>query len=47
MLNKSEKKYFLIKILMLIVVVFFVAMAFIQPKTSVQHIEKPLVINVQ
>ena len=47
MLNKSEKKYFFAKFLAVIVLVFFVAMAFIQPKPRVQHIEKPFIANVR
>ena len=47
MFNKSEKKYIFAKILAVIVLVFFVAMAFIQPKPRVQHIEKPFIANVR
>lgn len=47
MLNKSEKKYFFAKFLAVIIFIFFITMAFIQPKPNVQHIEKPFVINVQ
>lgn len=47
MLNKSEKKYFFTKILLVVVLVFFVAMAFIQPKPNVQHVEKPFTVNAQ
>ncbi len=41
MFNKSEKKYYLAKILAVLVVAVFVALAFINPKPTVQHIEKP------
>ena len=41
MFNKSEKKYYLAKILAVLVVAAFVALAFVNPKPDVQHIEKP------
>lgn len=41
MLNKSEKKYYAIKIFACLIVVFFIAMAFINPKPTVEHVEKP------
>lgn len=41
MLNKSEKKYITAKVLAGLVIVFFIAMAFINPKPSVQQVEKP------
>ena len=41
MFNKSEKKYYLAKILAVLVVILFVALAFVNPKPAVQHIEKP------
>ncbi|MBQ9089490.1 MAG: hypothetical protein IJY58_00360 [Alphaproteobacteria bacterium] len=44
MLNKSEKSHFFIKILLLLVIVFFVAMAFVQPKPVIEQVEKPYVI---
>ena len=47
MITKYEKKYFFAKFLAVIALVFFVAMAFIQPKPNVQHIEKPFVVNAQ
>ena len=45
MLNKSEKSYFWVKIFLLLIVVFFVAMAFVQPKPVIEQVEKPYVIT--
>lgn len=41
MLNKSEKKYFFMKVFVVLAVLFLIMMAFITPKTTIQHIEKP------
>lgn len=45
MLNKSEKKYLFIKILSVLVVLFFIVMAFIQPKPTIEQVEKPYVVT--
>lgn len=45
MLNKSEKKYLFIKILSVLVVLFFIVMAFIQPKPVIEQVEKPYVVT--
>ncbi len=45
MLNKSEKKYLLLKILVTVLVVFFVVMAFINPKPTIEQIEKPYTVS--
>lgn len=42
MFNKFEKKYLWLKILIGLAVVFAAATFFINPKPSVEHIEKPL-----
>lgn len=41
MFNKTEKKYYLVKIIAVLVVVFLIALAFINPKPTVKHIETP------
>lgn len=45
MLNKSEKKYYTVKICACLIIVFFVVMAFINPKPNVEHIEKPFTLS--
>lgn len=45
MLEKSEKKYILLKILVAILVIFFIAMAFIHPKPRVEQIEKAYTVQ--
>ncbi len=45
MFNKPEKSYLLPKIIIGLIVIFFVAMAFIQPKPVVVQVEKPYVVT--
>lgn len=45
MLNKSEKKYLLLKITAVILVVFFAVMAFVNPKPTVIQVEKPYTVS--
>ncbi len=47
MAKKEEKKYLLVKIIALIIIAFFVAIAFIEPKTTTQHIEKQIDIELK
>lgn len=42
MFNKDEKKHYLLKILVAAIILFLIAVAFIEPKPTIQHIEKPL-----
>ncbi len=47
MFNKEEKKHYLLKSLIVIAILFFVAMAFFDPKPTIQHIEKQFNLSVQ
>lgn len=42
MAKKEEKKYLLFKIIALALVVFFVVIAFIEPKATITHVEKQI-----
>lgn len=42
MIHKAEKKHLLLKITALLIIGFFVALAFIEPKTEINHIEKEI-----
>lgn len=42
MFNKDEKKHYLVKIIIAAIALFLIAVIFIEPKPTVQHIEKPL-----
>lgn len=45
MFSKDEKKHYLLKFIAATIVIFLIALAFIEPKPNVQHIEKTF--NVQ
>lgn len=42
MLKKEEKKHLLLKLTVLAIVTFFIAMAFIEPTPNVQLVEKQI-----
>ena len=42
MIHKEEKKHIFLKITILLVVAFFVVLAFIDPKAEITHIEKEI-----
>ena len=42
MIKKEEKKHLFLKIIMLLVVIFFAVMAFIDPKPAIQTIDKTI-----
>lgn len=41
MLHKEQKKHYLLKIIIAVVITFFVVMAFVEPKPEVKTVEKP------
>lgn len=40
MIHKEEKKHLLLKITALIIIVFFVVLAFVEPTPEITHVEK-------